>query len=98
MSILNKIDNIKGDITDIKVSLARLDENLKKSNEIQDRLVASVEEHVKRSETLEQMLILDKQALQNKKDADKLIWLVLCAVGVIFLALKELGVFNKLFQ
>lgn len=97
MSTLEKIDNIKDDITDLKVILARLDENLKKNTEILDRLTASVEEHVKRSDSLEQMVLLDKQDLQNKKDSDKLIWTVLCAVGVVLLALEKLGVFNKLF-
>ncbi len=94
--VTDKIDNIREDITDLKVIAARLDENLKQNNEILDRLTSSVEEHVKRSDNLEQMVLLDKQALQNKIDSDKLIWTVLCAVGVIFLALKELGIFDKL--
>ena len=92
-----KIDNIREDITDLKVVLARQGEILKQNTEILSRLTDSVEEHVKRSDTLEQILQLDKQDLQNKKDADKLIWTVLCAVGVIFLSLKELGIFDKLF-
>lgn len=93
----DKLDNIKEDITDLKVVMARLDENLKMNTEILDRLTASAEEHVKRSDSLEQMVILDKQDLKHKKDQDKLIWTVLCAVGTVLHVFKEFGIFDKLF-
>lgn len=98
MSVLKQnFEKIKDDINDIKIAIVKIEQNIETNNDILDKLTITVEEHVRRSNAIESMVLLDKQALENKKDSDKLIWAVLCAVGVIFLAFKQLGILDKLF-
>lgn len=92
-----KIDKLAEAINEINVTMARQEVNLKNNTDHLDRLTGSVEEHVKRSDNTDKAVALLQANLENKKDTDKMILTVLTAVGAVLLALKELGIFDKLF-
>lgn len=92
-----KLDKIRDDVVELKVTSARQDESLQRITEILDRLTSSVEEHVKRSDNTDKMVALLQAELEHKKQNDKTVLTVLAAVGAVFLALKQLGILDKLF-
>lgn len=96
MDLHERIDAMAKDVVDLKVVAAKQEVNLAKSNEILDRLTSSVEEHVKRSDATDKAVALLQASLENKKENDKLVLTVLAGVGAVLLALKELGILDKL--
>lgn len=104
MDVQEKLDIMAEDIVDLKIVCAKQELNLEKNTEILGELKDSVIIHVKRSDATDKLIALAEkkidlldQKIENKKENDKLIWTILSAVGAIFLALKELGIFDKLF-
>lgn len=105
---MEKLDKISENIVELKVAMAKLDANYGKAVEILDRLTVSVEEHIRRTDALEEMIMLEQKKnelaivkinaeLEKKKSNDKMVWTVLVAVGAIILGLNQLGVLQKLF-
>lgn len=104
MDVHERLDIMAEDIVDLKIVSAKQELNLAKNTEILGELKDSVVTHVKRSDATDKLVSLAEkkielleQKLENKKENDKLVWTVLCAVGAILLALKELGILDKLF-
>lgn len=93
----DKIDKLAEAINEVNITMARQEVHLKNNTDHLDRLTSSVEEHVKRSDNTDKAVALLQANLENKKDNDKLVLTVLAAVGAVLLALKELGILDKLF-
>lgn len=109
MNNLNdKVDKIVEDVGDLKIAVAKLEVSHEKSNDILERITESVEYHIKRSDSLEELVdvvknefILLKQdqiRLDEKSKRINIVMYVLGAVGAVILGLNELGVLQKLFQ
>lgn len=108
MSNDEKFQRITDDITELKVILGKQEVNLGNSNRILDRLTDSVEIHIKRTDTLEDFIRLireeTKQDIENEiKPIKAHISFVRGAIyafgifGTLLVALKELGILQKLF-
>lgn len=109
MNNLNdKVDKIVEDVGDLKIAVAKLEVSHEKSNDILERITESVEYHIKRSDSLEELVdvvknefVLLKQdqiRLDEKSKRINIVMYVLGAVGAVILGLNELGVLQKLFQ
>lgn len=84
-----------------------VEHHIKRTDEIQDMVVALKEQNSQTSQTnaLETEKMKNEQNLKiaalsadlaNKKDNDRNIWIVLVAVGGFILGLKQLGILDKL--
>lgn len=99
-----KIDKLAEDIYEIKLNLIKFEHNYENSNNILDRLTASVEHHIKRTDELQNLTLEMKlQTTLLKKDLDgsylavKFVIGTVAALGSLTLFLKELGILDKLF-
>jgi transcriptional regulator CtsR len=93
----SKIDNLTEALNEIKIILTKQESTLRENTAHLDELKESVKEHIKRSDATDKLVSILQSDLLNKKDSDKLILAVLASAGAVLLALKELGIFNKLF-
>lgn len=107
-NIETKLDKLAEDVVELKLAFVKQEANYEKAIEILERLTESVVEHVRRSDNIEELVKLNKASvelelvslqaeLEKKKSNDRMIWLTLCAVGVIILGLHQLGILTRLF-
>ena len=92
----DKLDKLTDDMTDLKVIITRQEANMENMAKILERLTASVEEHVDRSNKFETGLSLLRQKVDNNESKLPLVLSVISAIGAAFLFLKQLGILDKL--
>lgn len=62
----NKLEKLSDSVNELKIHVARQDVNFERLNDILSRLTDSVEIHVKRSDTMEELLRLYKEEMSEE--------------------------------
>lgn len=107
-NINQKLDLVVQDVNDIKLSQVRHESQQDRMNEILGKLTESVEYHIKRTDTLEELVSLYKsdsdanltkelEPIKSHINVLKGITYAVTAVGAIVMALYQMGILQKLF-
>lgn len=102
------IGKLAEDVVELKISAKATEITLKHNTTVLDRLTQSVEEHVARSNRLEELVGLVRQEAQfNEKKLEshihmvgviaKVIGITLAAIGSVILGLYQMGILQKIF-
>jgi hypothetical protein len=107
-NINQKLDLVIRDVNDIKVSQVRHESQQDHMNQILGKLTESVEYHIKRTDTLEELVSLYKsdsdtnltkelEPIKSHINILKGITYAVTAVGAILMALHQMGILQRLF-